>query len=299
MAYRDVRLNQLLRVTIDGIPLDLASELLPPRTRWTLGLATHIHLHARAQKRYADVSLSEARGGRKMSQQSLLGLIENLDSTVRKLNWKPSGTEWADYYGATNYSEAAFEHKKSLLADWLAQIRPKMVWDLGANIGIFSRLAAETGAFVVSSDIDPAAVEQNYRQVKAEKEQNILPLVLDLTNPSPAIGWNNQERESLLQRGPAEVVLALALVHHLAISNNVSLERLAEFFAEAGEWLMVEFVPKSDSQVQKLLRSREDIFPEYRREAFEAVFRQWYEIHASSAIRDSERWLYLMKRRAK
>ncbi|MFA5874262.1 MAG: hypothetical protein WC832_09865, partial [Anaerolineales bacterium] len=216
---------------------------------------------------------------------------------VRKLEWKPAGTEWADYYAANNYTDFAFEHKKVLVGDWLLKIAPKTIWDLGANAGIFSRIAAETGAYVISSDIDPAAVELNYRQVKESNEQNLLPLVLDLTNPSPSIGWQNRERDSFLQRGPVDAVLALALVHHLAISNNVPLERVAEFFAGCGEWLIVEFVPKSDSQVQKLLRSRVDIFSEYTRTGFESVFGQWYTIQSSSAVRDSERWLYLMKRK--
>jgi ribosomal protein L11 methylase PrmA len=168
---------------------------------------------------------------------------------------------------------------------------------LGANSGIFSRVAVETGAYVVSSDIDPAAVEVNYRLVKEQKEQNLLPLVLDLTNPSPAIGWNNLERDSFLQRGPVDATLALALVHHLAISNNVPLSRVAEFFSNCGEWLIVEFIPKSDSQVQKLLRSRADIFKDYTQAGFEKAFGQWYTVKESSAVRDSERWLYLMRRK--
>jgi hypothetical protein len=295
MAYRDVRLNQLLRVYIDGVPLDLASGLLPARTRLNLGLASHIHLHASAQKRYADVAVSEARGKRRMSREALLALIGSLQATVRKLEWKPAGTEWADYYKANNYTDAAFEHKKVLVGDWLSRIEAKTVWDLGANTGIFSRVAAATGANVVSSDIDPAAVEVNYRLVKEKKEENLLPLVLDLTNPSPAIGWNNTERDSFLQRGPADATLALALVHHLAISNNVPLGRVAEFLAACGEWLIIEFVPKSDSQVQKLLRSRLDIFTEYTQAGFEKAFGEKFSMVESSGVRDSERCLYLMR----
>jgi len=297
MTYRDIRLSQLLRVYIDGIPLDLASSLLPGRTRYKLGLATHLHLHARAQRRYADVSLAEARAGRKMSQQALFGLIESLQNTIRALVWKPAGTEWADYYQATNYTDAAFEHKKTLIGEWLSTIQPKNVWDLGANTGVFSRQAAARGIFTLAFDIDPAAVEQNYQQMKTEKLTNLLPLVLDLTNPSPAIGWQNRERESLLQRGPADVVLALALIHHLAIANNVPLTRVAQFLADLGDWLIVEWIPKTDSQVQKLLRSRVDIFPGYTREVFEQIFGQFYEIRKESAIRDSERSVYLMKRK--
>ena len=160
----------------------------------------------------------------------------------------------------------------------------------------YSRAAGESGAYVVSWDIDPTAVEANYRKVKEEKNEKLLPLLLDLTNPSPSIGWANRERYSFGERGPAEMVLALAVIHHLAISNNVPLPQLAEFFAETGKWLVIEFVPKSDSQVKKLLASREDIFPNYTREGFEAAFQQCFKFHEAVEVRESERVLYLMER---
>jgi hypothetical protein len=294
MARRDVRLNQLLRVYIDGVPLDLASELLPAKTRFNFGLLTHIHLHAGAQKRYAGAQV-KSRAATTFGKQAMTGLIDSLDSTVRKLEWKPGGTEWGNYYDITNYSDAAFEHKQQLVREWSAKVKPSLVWDLGANNGVFSRLAGESGAFVVSSDIDPAAVEQNYRRVKSEKSENLLPLLLDLTNPSPSIGWANQERDSFGARGPADMVLALALIHHLAISNNVPLPRLADFFASAGKWLVIEFIPKSDSQVQKLLISREDIFSHYTRGWFEEAFRRQFKICEAVSVRESERVLYLME----
>jgi hypothetical protein len=293
MALKDVRLNQLLRVYIDGIPLDLASELLPSKTRFNFGLLTNIHLHAGAQKKYSGAEVKPRAGT--MSKQAMIGLIDSLDSAIRKLDWKPGGTEWGNYYEITNYSDAAFEHKKQLVREWSARMKPALVWDLGANNGAFSRVAGETGAYVVSSDIDPAAVEQNYRQMKDKKTENLLPLLLDLTNPSPSIGWANEERDSFGARGPADMVLALALIHHLAISNNVPLPQLADFFAQAGKWLVIELVPKSDSQVQKLLVSREDIFPNYTREGFEAAFKQRFKICEAVNVRESERVLYLME----
>ena len=293
MSVRDVRLGQLLRVYIDGVPLDLASKLLSWHTRFNFGLLTHIHIHSGAQKRYANQAVKPRSGG--MSRQAMLGLIENLENTVKKLDWKPSGTEWGDYYGDNNYSDAAFQHKMSLVREWTEQMKPALVWDLGANTGVFSREAGASGAQVISFDIDPAAVEQNYRYVKSNKDQNILPLVLDLTNPSPALGWSNSERDSFGERGPADMVLALAVIHHLSISNNVPLPQLAGFFAQTCKWLVIEFVPKSDSQVQKLLASREDIFPNYTREGFEAAFKEKFTIRTVEAVRESERHLYLME----
>jgi len=295
MALKDVRLNQLLRVYIDGVPLDLASELLPWKTRWNFGLLTHIHLHAGAQKKYSGEAV-KSRGG-SMSRQAMVGLIESLESTIQKLDWTPRGTEWGNYYDITNYSDAAFEHKKELVGEWTKRLHPVLVWDLGANNGVFSRVAGETGAHVVSFDIDPAAVEQNYRQMKSDKIENILPLLLDLTNPSPAIGWANRERDSFGARGPADMVLALAVIHHLAISNNVPLPQLAGFFAETGKWHVIEFVPKSDSQVKKLLTSREDIFPDYTRDGFESAFKEKFNINSARDVRDSDRVLYLLERK--
>lgn len=298
MAYTDIRLNQLSRIYIDGLPLDLASRLLPFRSRFSLGLFTHLHLHARLQKRYAGQPGQQKPSGGKMTRQAMLGLIDSLDGTVKKLNWRPTGTEWGGYYEITNYSEAAFQHKRELITDWISRIGPKSVWDLGANDGTFSRLASDQGIFTVAFDIDPAAVERNYRRTRSNKEQNILPLLLDLANPSPAIGWHNRERDALLERAPVDMVLALALIHHLAISNNVPLPQLADFFADTGKWLIIEFVPKSDSQVHKLLASRKDIFSSYTRESFEAAFAERFLICEKIPIKESERFLYLMEKRA-
>jgi ribosomal protein L11 methylase PrmA len=297
MAHTDVRLSQLMRVYIDGVPLDLASNLLPGRTKFNLGLQTHIHLHARTQQRYADKTVNKEQYARSINKTQLLGLIETLEGAVRKLAWKPAGTEWGEYYQDTNYSDAAMRHKQALVEQYIDQIAPQSVWDLGANTGVFSRIASQKGIPTLSFDIDPAAVEQNYRTLKQNKEANLLPLVLDLTNPSPAIGWHNQERESLLQRAPADALLALALIHHLAISNNVPLPVLAQFFADLGRWLVIEFVPKSDSQVQRLLATRADIFPDYNFEDFEKIFGEVYDIRAVEPVEGTERRLYLMEKK--
>ncbi len=295
MANVDVRLSQLFRNHIDGIPLDLASRLLPLRTRLNFGLLTHIHLHAGAQARYAGRKIASSKAG--MNRQALIGLLDNLKNTVQALDWKPVGTDWADYYTFTNYTESAFEEKRRIINGWVDRIQPSSVWDLGANTGLFTRIASEKGIPSISFDIDPAAVEKNYRRVKAEKEKKILPLVMDLTNPSPSLGWNNHERDSLAARGPADMVFALAIIHHLAISNNVPLPELAKFFHDLGKWLVIEFVPKSDSQTQKLLASRLDIFDQYVLVEFERCFEKRFFIREKVAIKGSERYLYLLERR--
>lgn len=295
MTHTDVRLGQLLRVHIDGIPLDLASRLLPRRTRLSGGLLTHIHLHAAAQRRYAGQKLTAAPG--RVSQTQMLALMDSLKRTVERLDWTPTGTDWGDYYEDTNYSDAAMEDKVARVKTLLEEARPASVWDMGANTGRFSRLAAGQGIPTLAWDIDPAAVEKGYRQVRAEKETNLLPLLLDLTNPSPSLGWANAERDALAARGPAGALLALALVHHLAIGNNLPLGHIAAFFASLAPVLIIEFVPKEDSQVQRLLASREDIFPDYTQAGFEAAFAGIYDIKASHPVEGTQRRLYRMERR--
>ena len=295
MSYCDIRLGKLGGLFIDGVPLDIASKLLPVRSRFSAGILMHIHLLAKAQARYADDTEVKAKtSNRKMSKFGFIGIIESLEKAVRKLKWKEVDTEWGDYYNNTNYSDDSMTAKKNIISGFLKESAPASVWDLGANTGIFSRLASDMGADTVAFDIDPVAVEKNYLAAR-KNDENILPLQLDLTNPSSAIGWNNSERMSFVQRGPVDVVMALALIHHLAISNNVPLEKLAEFFSGISRSLIIEFVPKGDSQVKKLLATREDIFPDYTQSGFENAFKVYFDVIGQESIPGSERTLYLMR----
>ncbi len=293
IAHRDVRLNLLSRLHLDGVPLDLAGSLLPARTRFKFSLLSHIHLHARSQKRYADKPVRSQQ--RPMSRFALLALLNSLETAVKKLHWRPSGSEWAEYYGHTNYSDQAGEFKEKLVGEFLLSLSPLHVWDIGANTGVFSRLASQRNIPTVALDIDAAAVEKNYLQCRDSGEKFLLPLVGDITNPSPGIGWENEERQSLLQRCPVDTVMALALVHHLAIANNLPLAKIADFFSRFCRNLIVEFIPKSDSQVQLLLATRDDIFPDYHVAGFEKEFLRFFTIERREAIAHSERILYAMR----
>jgi len=294
MSNSDIRLGQLSRIYIDGIPLDLASSLLPMRTKTAFSLLTHIHLHAKSQKHYEGKKIDVKK--RKISSRSLEGVIESLHSGIKKMNWIPKGTEWGDYYSDTNYSDTSFDEKKKIILEFLKKYHPKTVWDLGSNTGIFSRIASELGIFTVSFDIDPVAVEKNYRECIDKQETKILPLLLDLANPSGSIGWSNNERLSFMKRGPADAVMALALIHHLVISNNVPLKKLAKFFSRICNFLVIEFIPKTDSQISRLLVTREDIFTDYTKENFELEFKNYFNILKSIDIINTQRTMYIMER---
>lgn len=296
MKYCDIRMSEWFRVSVDGIPLDLASAILPFRTFFIPSIAMHIHIHAKSQKRYANKGLNKGMINMKMTKFDLSALVDNLEGSINRLEWLPEGTEWVNYYQDTNYSSDGLSNKKELVSEYLRVSGVRSVWDLGANDGTFSRIASELGIETVSFDIDPACVENNYRKVKSSNEKHLLPLFQDLINPSPGIGWANCERNPLSLRGPTDMVMALALIHHLVISNNVQLLMVAQYFATLCIWLIIEFVPKEDTQVQKLLTTRIDIFDKYVVDHFEVEFERYFKIVKKSQIKDSCRRLYLMKK---
>ncbi|MDK1025102.1 MAG: SAM-dependent methyltransferase [Gammaproteobacteria bacterium] len=299
IAQCDYRLLHLLRANIDGIPLDLASKLLPIKTWFSYSLLAHIHLHAKSQKRFEDSARSAATANRvKISRVRLEGLVVSLLSSVKSLQWKYADTEWGGYYADTNYVDESMRHKEEVVANFLDSCRSKgnnTVADFGANTGKFSRLAADRGFFVLSHDVDEVAVDKNYREISASSEELILPLILDLTNPSPALGWANKERSSFIERQRVDVGMALAIIHHIAISNNVPLDSIAQLFATICRSLIIEFVPKSDSQVNRLLATRADVFPNYNQEDFETTFQHYFRTIEAVPVKNSERTLYLME----
>ncbi|MGN6555130.1 MAG: SAM-dependent methyltransferase [Verrucomicrobiota bacterium] len=296
MSYRDARLNQMLRAHLDGLPLALASKLLPLRSRMNFWLLVHLHLHAASEKRFDRKPVQRAEQP-SYRLSSLHGTVQSLESAVNKLNWVPPKNVWADYYESTVTGGKYVEHKKQIVAEYLGIARPKTVWDLGANTGLFSRLAAASGADTFSFDGDPDCVEINYLEGRKKNESRLLPLVMELTNPSPALGWEHRERMSWVERANPEMVFALAVIHHLAIGNNLPLCKVRDFFSRLSTWLVIEFVPKDDSNAQKLLQVREDIFGDYTRENFEKQFNQCFEILKSTQVQDSNRVLYLMRRK--
>jgi hypothetical protein len=295
VCRRDARLATLSRLHIDGVPLALASSLLPLRSRLSPSVYAHIHLHARYEGAFA------ARAGagreRKVSRQGLRGIVDNLRSLVRRLRWEPADEGWVDYYEDNTYSERSALEKEEVVAATVDELAPRTVWDLGANTGRFSRLASARGVLTVAVDGEPGAVERCYRRAVQEDDRFLLPLVMDLANPSPALGWHHQERQSLLARGPADLVLALALVHHLALGNNVPLDRVVSLLAEAGRAVVVEHVPKGDPQVERMLASREDVFADYTRESFERELERRFEVRRRHSLPDGDRILYVATRR--
>lgn len=299
-AYYSPEIIKTLSVYLDGIPLALSARLLPARARARWGLLAHLLLHAASQKRYDTANLKPSASNRQVGSTALHGLISSLEKTVLSLKLPRQRSEWGQYYDNTNYSARAFDAKKKVVKTLLNTVSPspKMVWDMGANDGTFSELAAKLGAYTIAFDIDHQAVEAGYKKDRKGLDDLVLPLTQDLSNPSPALGWAHKERSSLEQRGPADVVIALALIHHLAIGNNTPLNDIASFFRSISKNLIIEFVPKGDSKVEILLRNRVNQFDDYDAEHFEKAFERQFKLVNKLAVADSRRVIYLYKAKA-
>lgn len=295
MAYKDLNLNSLLLGNINGISLALTSELLPFYTKLNPNLFMHIHLHGKMQKKYSQTN-NKIVNNIKMSKFQQKALISNLIKTVGNINLKKYRTEWDNYYNFTNYNEISFNEKKKIIQNYCKKINPLNVCDFGSNNGYFSRIFLNNGATVFSFDIDKLAVEANYLKAKKDNEKNIIPLVFDMVNPSPNLGWNNEERKTMLQRlENIDLSVALALIHHLRFTYNIPFYKMAEYFGKISKYLIIEFVGKNDSKVQMMLSNRKDVFVDYDEEHFETVFSEYYKILDKQNIVSTERTMYLME----
>lgn len=296
MAFKDPRLNQLSKIHIDGIPLDLVSKLLPKTSFFNFSNLSHIHLHSKSLKHYEKIDENKKKEYR-LRKNSLIGIVESLHNGIKKMKLNIDKTEWSNYYSETNYDDTSFNHKQEIITKFIEKIMPKSLWDFGANTGFFSRIASKKGILTISFDYDILAIEKNYLESIKNNDEKILPLVVDLSNPSPSIGWNNNERKTLAERGPVDLIMALALIHHLAISNNLPFDMIASYFSNLCTHLIIEFVPKEDSQVQKLLSVREDTFPYYTQQNFEDSFKEFFKIIEVIKLHNSHRILFLMQRK--
>lgn len=301
ISQTDSQLARLSQCFIDGIPLALASRLLPAASWLRPGPLMHIHLHAKAEQKWSAAlpAAKEAAGAQTVAPRATRTgdsrlVVDSLERAIGGLEWTPRSS-WSSYYAdQPSYEQAALDRKRAVVGGWLREARPATVWDLGANTGQFSKLAIEAGATTVAFDGDPACVELMYRETRSTGAEGLLPLVSDLASPSPAIGWANAERMTLAGRGPADMLLALALVHHLAIGNNVPFPKIAEYFAQLARRAIVEFVPRSDAMVRHMLSGRDDLFEDYDSEAFERAFGERFAIDQRVVLAPSDRVLYLL-----
>lgn len=294
--YSKQPMNNLLLAWPDGIPIEIIKSLLPAKSKLSLHVFLHIHLHAKFSSSKQN-GTTEA-NKRPFTKQKLLRLIESLETLLKRLNIAEKKTNWSNYYREAGERGNYLTAKQRIIEAWLKQINEiKNVADLGANDGLFSLLTATRGLYTIAADADPICINRLYHKIKDNKIDNIYPLVVDLSNPTPSTGLLNEERNAFLHRRQFDLVLCLAVVHHLAIAKNIPLNKVAEMLNRlTTDYLLIEFIPKEDEKVKFLIRDRKDIFNNYSEQEFEKSFGNFFVIHKKEIIDGSKRTLYLMKK---
>jgi len=286
-SYVSVETLEWLKAYPNGVPIKLASSLIPKR-HFISELGLHLYLHSRLNSKTLPKKSH-------INNRRLINIIDSLYRTVKRLPLPKDKTLWSNYYGgSSNYSKVAVEAKEQAIKEALDITMPDKVLDLGCNEGFYTAKIAREVNKIVALDSDSQAIDSLYR-IHIE---NILPLVADLCNPSPASGWLNSEKDSLLTRLQAfkfDMVVALALIHHLCLKGSISLDLIASSFRELGEWLLIEFVPEYDEQVVGITITINTHYP-YNLTTFLQAFGNYYSIEQSWLITDSKRTLYLMRR---
>jgi hypothetical protein len=292
MHYSKQPLQQLQLSYPEGIPLAVTKSLLPRRSRFSLHVWLHIHLHAKVSMQNKTNNSRQ----NKFSKQKLLNLILSLETLIKKLKFTGQISTWSEYYDEASQRNDYLEQKKQLINNWTTSLPGiKTAADLGANDGVFSMLLANKNMVTLACDFDPVCINNLYNEVKKNKLLFIQPLVIDISNPSPAIGVNNTERTSFISRTKVDLAMALAVIHHLVIGKNIPLDKIADLFSQLCNYLIIEFVPKEDEKIQLMLKSKKDIYMAYTENNFESAFTKYFAIEDKQAVGSSGRILYLMK----
>ncbi len=279
--------------SIDGIPLTTVAKILPLKSRFNFFVWTHIHYHAKLELKY---NSNQTFKDKKivLSKSKLEAFLLFLKSGVEKLELPLSKTTWSNYYATFSYSEKTFDQKKEIVNQFLTNIKSDTILDVGCNTGEFSVIASKHAKQVIAIDFDYMVIENLFKIIQKKSIKNITALIVDLSNPSPAIGWANTERASFYNRTKYDTVLALAVIHHLAIGNNIPIANIVQLFASITNHLIIEFVPKTDPQTQKLLVTKKDIFTHYTLEEFKHQFEKHFTINSFEKLNDSDRVLFFM-----
>jgi hypothetical protein len=293
-AYKNVPYQPWLRGAIDGITPGQCRNLMSFRDLFRRGVLTHVVLHSRLEARYADRRRDVKRELRSagFGKELIRANVNRLEKLVRSLEWKPGASEWSQY-GRAAPRETDAEEKARFVREAVGQRARNLVWDLGANDGYYSRITAESARYVVAVDTDHAVVERLYRALKEDGETTVLPLVMNVVDASPGLGWRGLERKAFDERGRPDLTLALALIHHVAITANVPIREFLGWLAALGTPLVIEFPTRDDAMVKRLLAAkREGLHADYDRDAFERSLEEVFTIERSQALPSGTRFLY-------
>lgn len=288
--YLKVDIQKIMAMYLDGIPVEITSKLLPIKSGFNLGVWLHVYLQNSIRSNDKTKESTSV-----FDKKKMINLVNHLESIIHRFtSAKATKSAWSHYYEETILGQEYLKQKERLFIEMIDDLDTEIALDIGGNDGYFSKILSNKGMRVVTIDTDSQSISNLYQYTKKSNDTNILPLCVDVTNPSPALGFDHRERLPFEKRIKPDLVLALALIHHLVITKNLPLEMIAKYFHSLTEYLIIEFVPKNDEKVREMLSNRKDVFIEYTQSHFESVFQYYFSIAKKQQIKGTDRYMYLM-----
>ena len=296
-AYKGVPFQPWLRGALDGIEPAAMAGVMSARDLMRAGVLTHVVLQAKLARHSSTSSVRRDLAASGFSKEMIVNNVGAVRRLIERLRPRRERSQWSDYAETHSYDSSDAAAKRALVSRAVTASDAKTVWDLGSNTGEFSLLAAQSADRVIAMDGDEVAIDRFYQRLAAGRASKILPLVVHLHDPSPGLGWRNRERRDLASRGRPDLTLALALAHHLVISNNIPLADLFEWLQSLGGHLVIEFVSKQDPMVQKLLLDKIDNYDDWDEAVFERQLMARFEVIERVGLGSGTRFLYFARSR--
>jgi len=293
-AYKNISFQPWLRGRLDGIEPAEMNNLMSWRDRLRAGVFPHIYLHSRFENAFNNgtTSVKDRLRASGFGKELILTNIRRLESLVGGLNWRMHQSQWSGYGEGAHYSEEDKQVKECFVRKAASTRSWPLAWDLGCNQGLYSRILAEHSETVVAMDADHLTIDRLYKDLRSEGNRRILPLVVNLADPPPALGWRGRERKSLVERGRPALTLCLALIHHVVIQSNIPLSDFIEWLRSLGGAIVIEFVSREDPMVQRLLCNKVDDYADYDQGYFELVLQQNFHVVMKEDLHCGTRSLY-------
>lgn len=297
-SYLGIDHTRILRSHLDGISAMEVARMLRGAARFKPGVLSHVLFPARVEasiaKRERNAVAAKRRRAPHQSKAMIVGLVQSLQRLILRMGTSDAQTNWSHYDQTHTYSEPDFEQKKSFVQRHVGATQHQVIWDIGSNTGTFSRLCAPFAEQVIAIDGDQEAVDMLYRAEKNAAQSNILPLVMDLANLSPGQGWAGCERKAFDKRTMPDLVISLALIHHLRISANVPVAMFLDWLRALGSTVILEFVDRHDEMVEKLLTNKKEQYDDYNKDAFQRAVEDRFVIRESKDLKGGRRTIYML-----
>lgn len=294
-AHKNISFQPWLRGYIKGISPKTMRNILSWRDYFKKGVFTNIFIQDILQTKYSDSNVNVKKTLKNIGfhKELIKTNVKKLISLVQNLHWKENKSEWGNYANQNSYSDQDELKKIEFIENITSKRKWDFVWDLGCNTGNYSRIASKYANKVLAIDSDDLCVEKLYQSLKSEGGPSVItPLTMSLANPSPNFGWRGKECKSLEQRGKPDLILSLALIHHMVISENIPLHEFIGWLASFKSSIIIEYVTKDDPMVKKLLQNKEDIYTDYNLNHFEQCLSRSFKIVKKLRLSSNTRILY-------